>query len=139
MLGAADIGELLKIGLGLAVVVVAVVFKIFSERAKATPGAKPRRVLSAHTPTPMRQAQPPQSAPTTPQPEGDSALAMEVAQQLAPDFVKIAHSTSLLRPETIEDADSSTLINLREPGAARRAILLNEILRKPLGLRRPRR
>lgn len=71
----------------------------------------------------------------TPVEDVDSDEAEDVAQELAPEFVEVAHSKSLVKPEATAQPAGSWL-NFRDANDVRRAFILNEVLGKPKAMRK---
>lgn len=134
MLAALDLGPLGTLAIVFAIVVTFLIIK-----AARTQNQQPGLRRSARPPAMPRVAQ--RSVPlhtrhpALPAEDVDSDEAEDVARQLAPQFVEMAHAQTLVTPED-EPAPKVDTLDLRNPLEARRAFILKEVFGKPRALRR---
>ena len=133
MLAEFDIGPLFTLAIVFGVVITILVVTA----AKAQD--KKRGMLRPYAKAPQRYAPPPmprrQPEPAAPAEDIDSDEAESVAENLAQDYLEVAHSTTLVKPEQAA-ATAKPVFSLRDADDIRRAFILNEVLGKPKATRK---
>ncbi|MCC6575598.1 MAG: hypothetical protein IT462_17600 [Planctomycetes bacterium] len=117
-------------------VVIGVIIAVVSAAQKRKQAAG-RTVRPPQRQTQRRQA-PPQVVATPPAPPGhDSASEQSVARQLAPEMLTMMNARNLTpQVEKVAAPKFSLATMLKNRTDVRRALILNEVLSKPLSLRR---
>jgi hypothetical protein len=140
MLAELDIGPFITLAIVFGVVITILVVTAAKaqdkKRAMLRPSARvPQRYQPQHAPQPQISRAPRPMLAAAPMEDVDSDEAESVAGTLAQDYLEVAHSRTLVKPEE-RAAPEKPAFSLRDAEDIRRAFILNEVLGKPKAARK---
>ncbi len=140
MLAEFDIGPLFTLAIVFGVVITIIVVTSAKAQDKKRgilrPSARvPQRYQPQPAPQPQISRAPRQIVAAPPMEDIDSDEAESVAENLAQDYLEVAHAKTLVKPEELAIA-AKPVFSLRDADDIRRAFILNEVLGKPKATRK---
>lgn len=140
MLAELDIGPFITLAIVFGVVITILVVTSAKAQDKKRGNLRPyARAPQRYEPPPMPRQQMPRTlhpvVAAPPMEDVDSDEAESVAEHLAQDYLEVAHSKTLVKPEEIAAA-AKPVFSLRDADDIRRAFILNEVLGKPKATRK---